>query len=138
MLGSGRTLAHFVYIDDLVRGLMLASQEKEALGEVFIVAGPEPVTLNELVSVIAAEAGIPGPRLKLPVKPFQWLGSLCETVVIPLGLEPPIYRRRVDFFTKDRSFSIAKARRILNYEPKINLQEGIRRTMAWYVSQGLI
>lgn len=138
MLGSGETLAHFVYIDDLVRGFWLASEKPGAEGEVFIIAGPEPITLNDLVKIIAEEAGVPAPRLKLPVKPFQWLGSLCEAVMIPLHLEPPIYRRRVDFFTKDRSFSIDKARRVLGYEPQISNREGIKRTLKWYFDNNLI
>ncbi len=138
MLGSGRTLAHFIYIDDLVEGFWLASEKEGALGEVFIIAGPEAVSLNDLVGMIADEAGVPRPRLRFPVKPFQWLGSLCEAVFIPLGLDPPIYRRRVDFFTKDRSFSIDKARRLLEFEPRVTTAEGVKRTMAWYRSEGLV
>lgn len=138
MLGSGRTLAHYVYIDDLVDGFWLASEKPEVSGEVFILAGPEPMSLNELFALIAREAGVPPPRIRLPAKPVQWLGSLCEAVFIPLHIEPPLYRRRVDFFTKSRSFCSDKARRMLGYEPKIGNAEGVRRTLQWYRSEGLI
>ncbi len=137
-LGSGLTLAHYVYIDDLVNGFWLASEKPGVEGEVFIIAGPREITLNDLVALIAKAAGVRAPRLKLPVSPFQWLGSLCEAVMIPLHLEPPIYRRRVDFFTKNRSFSIAKARRMLGYEPVVDMEEGVARTLRWYVSKNLI
>ena len=45
--------------------------------------------------------------VQLPVWPFWLAGALCEAVCVPLGIEPPLYRRRVDFFTKSRAFDIA-------------------------------
>ena len=44
------------------------------------------------------------PRMHLPVWPFWMAGLLCETVCVPLRIEPPLYRRRVDFYTKSRAF----------------------------------
>jgi nucleoside-diphosphate-sugar epimerase len=57
-------------------------------------------------------------------------------VCVPLGLEPPIYRRRVDFYTKSRAFDIARARRELGYAPRVGLREGITRTLDWYRQRG--
>jgi len=57
-------------------------------------------------------------------------------VCVPLGIEPPLYRRRVDFFTKSRAFDISRARAELGYAPRVGLDEGIRRTLAWYRRQG--
>jgi nucleoside-diphosphate-sugar epimerase len=57
-------------------------------------------------------------------------------VCVPLGLEPPIYRRRVDFFTKSRAFDIGRARAEIGYDPRVGLREGIRRTLAWYRERG--
>ena len=48
--------------------------------------------------------------LHLPVWPFWMAGAACEAVCAPLGIEPPLYRRRVDFFTKSRAFDISRAR----------------------------
>jgi nucleoside-diphosphate-sugar epimerase len=68
-----------------------------------------------------------------------WLtGALCEAVCVPLRIEPPLYRRRVDFFTKSRAFDISRARAELGYEPAVSLQEGIHRTLAWYREQGWV
>jgi len=68
----------------------------------------------------------------------QLVGSACERVCIPFGIEPPIYRRRVDFFTKSRAFSIAKAQRMLGYRPTVRLEEGVRSTADWYRAEGWI
>ena len=55
---------------------------------------------------------------------------------MPLELEPPLHRRRVDFWTKNRSFSIERARGLLGYDPKVDVDEGIARTVAWYRQAG--
>jgi nucleoside-diphosphate-sugar epimerase len=57
-------------------------------------------------------------------------------VCVPLRIEPPIYRRRVDFFTKSRAFDISRARAEIGYAPQTALREGIRRTLAWYKERG--
>jgi len=138
MVGSGETLAHFVYIDDLVRGFLLAGEREERTGEVYIVAGPGEISLNDLVALIAEEAGRRPPRWKIPVKPLQWAGELCERICRPLGVEPPLHRRRVDFFVKNRSFDCRKAQDELGYEPQVDMREGVRRTLSWYVEKGYI
>jgi dihydroflavonol-4-reductase len=66
------------------------------------------------------------------------LGGLCEAICVPLGIEPPLYRRRVAFFSHHREFDISKARQVLGYEPRVSLQEGVRRTALWYSGLGLI
>jgi dihydroflavonol-4-reductase len=76
------------------------------------------------------------PRLHLPVWPFWIAGALCEAACAPLGLEPPLYRRRVDFYTKSRAFDISRARREIGYAPSVSLREGITRTLDWYRQHG--
>jgi dihydroflavonol-4-reductase len=131
-LGDGRIYYHLTYVDDLAAGFRLCGTVAAAAGRTYILAGGEVTTLNELVSLIAEEASVPPPRLHLPVWPFWAAGALCEALCTPLGLEPPIYRRRVDFFTKSRAFDITRARQELGYSPAVGLREGIRRTLEWY------
>jgi len=136
ILGSGRIFYHLTYIDDLVAGFRLCATVRGAAGRTYILAGGEVTTLNELVAIIAEEAHVPPPRLHLPVAPFWLAGALCEAVCGPLGIEPPIYRRRVDFFTKSRAFDISRARAELGYAPQVGLHEGVARTLAWYRANG--
>ena len=132
ILGSGNIFYHLTYIDDLVEGFRLCGEVPAAAGRTYILAGGEVTTLNELAGLIAGEAGVAPPRVHLPVWPFWLAGAACEAICAPLRIEPPIYRRRVDFFTKSRAFDISRARAELGYDPKIGLREGIRRTLAWY------
>jgi nucleoside-diphosphate-sugar epimerase len=93
-------------------------------------------TLNELVALVANAARVPTPRLHLPVWPVRAAGALCEAVCAPFGIEPPLYRRRVDFFTKSRAFDISRARGEIGFSPVVGLREGIDRTMRWYRREG--
>jgi len=136
ILGSGRIYYHLTYIDDLVEGFRQCATHPAAADRTYILAGAEVTTLNELTALIAEAAGAPAPRLHLPVWPFRAAGAVCEAVCVPLGIEPPIYRRRVDFFTKSRAFDISRARREIGYEPRVGLREGIARTLDWYRVQG--
>jgi nucleoside-diphosphate-sugar epimerase len=135
-LGDGEIFYHLTYIDDLVEGFRLCGEIDQAAGRTYILAGPEVTSLNELVQIIAREAGVKPPRLHLPVWPVWIAGALCEAVCAPFGVEPPIYRRRVDFFTKSRAFDTSRARRELGFAPRVNVREGVRKTLGWYREQG--
>ena len=136
ILGSGNIFYHLTYIDDLVEGFRRCAEEPGAAGRTYILAGGEVTTLNELVAVIADVAGVKPPTLHLPVWPVWIAAAACESVCAPFGMEPPLYRRRVDFFTKSRAFDTARARQEIHYAPQVGLREGIRRTLDWYRGQG--
>lgn len=138
MLGSGNAFYHLTYIDDLVEGFRLCGEMPAAAGRTYILAGPRYTTLNELAGLIARELGVKPPALRLPVWPFWFAGLLCEIVCVPLRIEPPLYRRRVDFYTKSRAFDTSRARRELGFAPRVDLEEGIRRTAEWYRQRGLL
>ena len=138
MLGSGRVFYHLTYIDDLVRGFLLCGSVPAAAGRTYLLAGPEYTTLEELVALIARELGVAPPRVHLPVWPVWLAGALCEAVCVPFGIEPPLFRRRVDFYRKSRAFSTARASQELGYNPAVDLRTGISRTAAWYREQGLL
>jgi dihydroflavonol-4-reductase len=138
VLGSGEVFYHLTYIDDLVEGFRLCGETPAAAGRTYLLAGPRYTTLNELVRLIAIELHVEPPAFHLPVWPFWLAGFACEVVCVPLGIEPPIYRRRVDFFTKSRAFDTTRARTELGFHPVVDLQEGIRRTAQWYKERGLL
>jgi dihydroflavonol-4-reductase len=138
MLGSGEVFYHLTYIDDLCDGFRLCGEVPGAAGRTYILAGEKYTTLKALVALVAEELGVAPPRVHLPVWPFWTAGLLCELVCVPLRVEPPLYRRRVDFYTKSRAFDITRARTELGYAPQVSLREGIRRTIAWYREQRML
>lgn len=136
IVGTGRTFYHPVYIDDLVSGFLLALDRPEAVGEAFLVCGPTYVSQADLAALVAKHTGGRVLPFRVPARPVQWAGDLVEAICVPFGLEPPLHRRRVDFWTKSRAFTIEKARRLLGYDPKVDLDEGMRRTAASYREAG--
>ena len=135
-LGPGEIYYHLTFIDDLVEGFRLCGVHPAAANRTYILAGGEVTTLNALVTLVAEGAGVPRPTRHLPIWPFWAAGAVCEAVCAPLGIEPPLYRRRVDFFTKSRAFDITRARMEIGYAPRVGLREGIRRTLDWYREHG--
>jgi nucleoside-diphosphate-sugar epimerase len=138
MIGSGEVLYSLIYIDDLIDGILLCGTHPNAVGNIYILTGEPAVTLNEFVAIIANVVGAPLPKWRIPVTPVYFTGYLCELACKLVGFEPPLYRRRIDFFRKDRSFSVAKAKRELGFESKVDLRTGLARTAQWYMEQGLL
>ena len=138
IVGSGRAFYHPVFIEDLLDGYELALERPQAAGEAFIIAGPRYVSQKELAAIIARHTGGRVLPFRIPAAPIQFLGDLCEAVCVPFGVEPPLHRRRVDFWTKSRAFSIGKARQVLGYAPRVDVDEGVARTAAAYREAGWI
>jgi dihydroflavonol-4-reductase len=136
MFGSGDVTYHLVYIDDLVDGFILCGEKTEALGRTYILGGNDYITLNAFVRLVAEALEVAPPRGRLPLPPLIAAAVLCEAVCRPFGIEPPLHRRRVDFFVKPRAFTIERARRELGYEPRVAPGQGLRRTAEWYWSEG--
>jgi dihydroflavonol-4-reductase len=129
LFGSGKGRRHMVYVDDVVSAFFKACERDEALGEGLIVAGPSACTLRELLDEIAHATGSRRYGVRLPLAPMLGLAAAVEDVSAALGIDPPIYRRRMDFFHSDSEFDTSRARRVLGWEPKVDLRQGIRRTL---------
>jgi dihydroflavonol-4-reductase len=136
VLGRGDIWYHLTYIDDLVEGFRLCGTHRAAAGRTYILSGPEVTTLNELVAITADVAGVTPLPVHLPVWPFWLAGAACEALCRPFGIEPPIYRRRVDFFTKSRAFDSSLAKAEIGYAPRVGLRDGIGRTLTAYREAG--
>ena len=138
MFGSGKTLYHTLYIDNLIDAFLLAQEPDKGLGEAYLIADEHPIEIEELVRRVARTMGTEVRIPHYPVWPLVVLGHVTEKVCKPFGIEPPIFPRRVDWFRLDRAFDIGKAARELGYRPKVALDEGLRRAYDWYRAEGLL
>jgi len=137
-IGDGQNLHHLVYIDDLIEGLRLAATEEAAVGNTFVLAGPKAVSTKEMIRCICRAANVSVPRLRVPLWPLMATAIAMEGVMRPLGIQPPLHRRRMNFFVKSFQFSCDNARQLLGYEPAVSVEEGIRRTREWYQQMNLL
>ncbi len=136
LLGRGRCLYHLIHVEDLAAALRRAATHPAAPGEAFICGNPEPIRLEDMGRQIAAVLGRKLHVLRLPVGPVFFAADLCEAICRPLRIEPPIYRRRVAFYTKDRAFDTRKIREVLGMEYRYTMEAGLRQTTEWYVNAG--
>lgn len=136
LLGFGPSHYHLIHVDDLTNIMMLAAAHPNAAGEVFICGNPAATTLADIGRTVAAELGRPITVLRLPAFPFFAAAAVTEALFRPLGIEPPIYRRRIAFFTKDRKFDTGKLKNVLGYETVYSNREGLVQTLHWYRDHG--
>ena len=127
-----------MYIDNFVDVLASLLQPGVGDGGVYLIADEEYVEIEELVKRVARAMGR---EVKLPHYPFLPLsvaGHIMERVCKPFKVTPPIFPRRVDWYRKNRAFDISKAKKELDYQPRVGLDEGLRRTAEWYTSEGYL
>ena len=112
--GDGRQTRSFTYVSDTVDGVVRALARPEAAGEVINVGNDRPIAIADLARKVQDAIGIDGP-LRARTVPLESLGGNYQDV-----------RHRVP--------DLAKARRLLGFEPAVPLEEGLERTLAWHLS----
>jgi nucleoside-diphosphate-sugar epimerase len=136
IIGDGLNQRQAIHVADLVRGLLLAADSAAAIGETFVMAGQETMNTREMVRQVAGALGRSPPRWRAPLWPFLMAAVLFERTLTPLGIQPPLHRRRLDFFRKSFVFSSTKARTVLNFTPIMPFAKGAAETAGWYRSHG--
>jgi dTDP-glucose 4,6-dehydratase len=103
--GDGSQTRSFCYVDDLVEGIVRCAASERMRGQVLNLGNPEEHTIREFAEIVCRIADVP-----LKVKP------------LPLPPDDPS-RRRPD---------ISRARELLQWEPRVSLDEGLRRTIEFF------
>jgi nucleoside-diphosphate-sugar epimerase len=138
MFGSGKTLYHPLYIDNLVDALMLAMEDDKGNGSAYLIADQEYLEIRTLIRKVAKALEVQVNIPHFPIAPLWVAGHLCEKICKPFRISPPIFPRRVDWFRQNRAFKIDKAKQELDYQPKIGIDEGLKRTADWYKKEGYL
>jgi len=130
--GSGEQVLNCIYVKNLVHALFLAAEVPGAVGQVFNVTDGGRVTKRQFVGRVAELAGLPAPRRKIPLWLAWTLAVLMERRAKRLkSSEPPLVNRaRYKFLGLNLDYSIAKARRVLGYEPPFTTEQGLAAAMA--------
>lgn len=140
--GKGKAFYHPVYVENFCDAFSLAMSHPASKGQTYIIADDKYFTIREIVQKIAdieaADGGKPCKMVFLPFYPMYWLSFLVAAVWKLLPGDPPIFPRRVDWYRQNRGFVIDKARRELEYEPKVLLDEGLKRAYDWYKEKGYL
>ncbi len=138
MFGSGNTLYHPLYIDNLIDAFMICMEPDKGIGREYLIADEEYFPIKEIVKKVGEALNVPLKISYYPVTPVVIAGHIVEKVCRPLRITPPIFPRRVDWYRQNRAFDITRAKKELGYTPKIGLDEGLRRTGQWYREMGYL
>ncbi len=134
---GGRGLHSPVFVDDLVDGIVKAAAAPEAEGRVFILTGAEKPTIGEFVGHYCRMLGIDGPRTA-PTRVVREVARAMDLAAKVRGKRSEATPAAIDYFTRRGSYSIARAREVLGYEPAHDLEAGMRKTEEWLRAEGLI
>ena len=138
MIGRGDNVHQLIYVDDLVQGFLKAAEHPAAPGETFVFAGTERLTSNEMVAAVATAVSREPRKFRAPLWPFMLVAIVLEKILRPVGIQPPLHRRRMDFFTKSFRISTDKASSVLGFSAETTFVEGARKTADWYRRAGLL
>ena len=141
IVGSGENLRSMAYIDNICQGLLLCERVDRAAGRVYWIADREPYTTNEIVDTVERLLGeefgfkVTGRRVRLPhlVGELAWL--------VDKGLQGlTLYHQKIHVLSemnKNIACQIGRAEEELGFDPKIDLEEGMRRSIRWCIDRGV-
>lgn len=120
-----------VYVDDLLDGVMLAAGLAVGSGQIFILWGNEPVSCRDFFAHHWHWAGRKGSPPSLPLQPLLWLTWGVQQFNRLFRIQDETAPDTMLMFARPGGYSSEKARKLLGYQPKIGLAEGMRRSEAW-------
>jgi nucleoside-diphosphate-sugar epimerase len=134
MVGSGENHVPLIYVRDVARGVVLASEADEAEGRSYVLVNDEPVTQRDYIGAVAEALGAPLPTRRIPYELAMSIGAAAERLgrLFRSRKPPPVMRYGMQMLGGENRFSIARARRELGFAPLVDLAEGVRRSVDWY------
>jgi nucleoside-diphosphate-sugar epimerase len=136
MVGRGHNLHQPIYVDDLAGAIDRLLATPEAAGQPVILSGDAAVTTREMCESIAASLGRRLSRWNMPMLPLMLAAGGMEATMGRAGIQPPLHRRRLDFFRKSLRFSTERRDRLLSLPPQRSFENGARKTADWYREHG--
>jgi nucleoside-diphosphate-sugar epimerase len=134
IVGPGDNFLPFVYVSDVVQGVLLALDTDRAVGRAYNITNDRPLTQQQFLNAIAREIGASPPRLHVPYRPLYAAGYAAERLAMLTRSQrqPVVTRLGVKLFGTDNRHVVDKARRELGYRPWVGLREGAYLAAAWY------
>lgn len=140
LVGPGDNRRSMAYVDNICQGLLLCERVERARGQVYWIADRRPYPMTEILDTIERvlerdfDVKVAHRRLRLP-----GLASSVAFGVDKAMQSVGLYHQRVHVLSemnKTIACSIAKAERELGYNPKVELEEGMRRSIRWMLDHG--
>ena len=121
-----------VYVDDLINGIIKASQKMDNGVHTYFITGPETYNWNRIHSVTQKVMGKKAIKLKLKPALVKNIGTISESLGSLFGKYPVLNKEKASELVLEWTCSSKKAEKELGFEPLVTLEEGISRTIHWY------
>jgi nucleoside-diphosphate-sugar epimerase len=131
----GKGIFSPVYIDNLVDGVILALTSDDAIGQIFNLTDGYGISCADYFGKLATMAG--GKVRTLPTPAALTLTTVLGAIQRRLGIQSELTAATVGMLNRTGTYSIAKARAILGYEPTVSLDDGMARVEQWARAEGL-
>jgi nucleoside-diphosphate-sugar epimerase len=141
VVGSGENRRSMVYIDNLCQGLARAAMLPIAAGKTYWIADRRPYTMTEIIDTVARlleeefHLEVAHKRMRLPGMVAE-LAGMADAALQAAGL----YHQKIPVLSamnKTIACTVVKAERELGYRPEVALEEGMRRSIAWCLKEGI-
>jgi nucleoside-diphosphate-sugar epimerase len=140
IVGDGQNRRSLSYVDNLCQGLLLAAATERAKGQIYWLADRQPYTMNQVVDTIErlleTEFGQPCAHKRMRLPNLASSVAYCaDKTLQALGL----YHQKIHVLAemnKTIACSVSRAERELGYNPKVALEEGMRRSLQWCCENG--
>jgi nucleoside-diphosphate-sugar epimerase len=140
-IGNRPCLVDTIYVDNAAHAHLLAADRlfpgAQVSGKAYFISNGEPVPLWEMVNRIIAAAGLPPVIRSISPRMAYAAGVICEGLwnALQLSGEPPMTRFVARELATAHWFDIGAARRELEYEPTVSLDEGLVRLGTWLMRE---
>lgn len=130
---GGKQLLSLCYVQDLVDGIILASEAKIESGEIFFLSDGEEYQLKQIGDIFSEAMNVNALEIPIP-KSILWGVACFSEFFSKISKNPPLINRGKlnEMMQANWLCDITKARSLLGYNPKIKLPEGVRLTFEWY------
>jgi nucleoside-diphosphate-sugar epimerase len=126
-----------LFVENLVDAVELAAERPEAPGQVFTITDGAGVPCREFFGHYSRMLGKSPPPV-LPSLAAIGLAAVPEAAARIGGTHTDSTRAGMRWLARTGTYSIEKARRLLGYEPRVGLDEGMRITENWLLEHGLL
>lgn len=130
LIAGGKAPGAFVYIQNLVDGVILAAESEKALGRTYHFRDDYPITWCDYLQTVSGWIGR-RPSGRVPFRLAWTMGALLETILTPLGIRPPVTRLAAGVMGKNNDVDNRRAKTELGWESRIPLETAMAEIEHW-------
>ncbi len=130
LIDGGRHSSSFIYVDNLVDGIILAATSDIGKGKIYHLRDDWDVTWKQYISDLGSFIG-KKPAGSIPYVPARLLGAVMDLVCTPLKLRPPLSRMAADITGRNNDVDTTLAQTELGWKTKVTYPEALEKIGTW-------